>query len=244
MSKGFSFRECFSEFIGSLIIVFFGGWAVVLQTSEKIDFMTMTFVSSISFGSFAWVGGVHSLCHFNPAITLSCFAAKKIDSLTLTFYLISQFIGGYLGAVLIYYTIPEVLYLKSIEKDLEMGTPHVDPNIHWFVAFCFELISGFIVMFIFSCLSDQRMLPKYGILLGWGIGISIVCFGAISNVGANPIRYLGSAMLSLKLWDSFVYVIGPIIGSLGSVLLYENVFALSDSEREALSRGRKRVSQS
>ena len=243
MSKGFSFRECFSEFIGSLVIIFFSGWAVVLQINEKIDFMTMTFVSSVSFGAFCWIGGSHSQCHFNPAITLACYAAKKVNSLTLTFYLISQFVGAYLGAVLIYYTIPEVLYLKSFEKDLEMGTPHVDPNIHWFFVFLFEIISAFIVMFIFCCMADQNMLPRYGILMGWGIGMSIVCFGAISNVSANPIRYLGPALLSLKLWDSFIYVVGPIVGALGSILLYENVFALSEGEREELKQGRTRVSQ-
>lgn len=43
-----------------------------------------------------------SRAHINPAVTLGAFAADRMKSTDTVFYIISQFLGGLLGALVVY----------------------------------------------------------------------------------------------------------------------------------------------
>ena len=40
--------------------------------------------------------------------------------------IVSQLIGAYMGAILIYYTVPESLNSVAKDKMMELGKPHLD----------------------------------------------------------------------------------------------------------------------
>lgn len=231
MASGFAFRECFAEFMGVFALVFFGGWATVLVVNEKIDLQSVALVHSFSIGIFMWVGGSFSNCHFNPAISLAFFAVKKIDAIKLLFYVISQFIGSYIGALLIYYTLPETLYTVAYDKNAELGCPHLNNSFKAINGFIMETVGAFIVTFVFACLADQDKTPHYSLVIGFATGLSYLSIGELSGASANPFRYFGPALLSTYLWDSYIYLIVPFLGSLLAVAVYEYIFALSDSEK-------------
>ena len=235
MGSSFTFRECFSEFIGVLTLVYFGGWSVILVVNEKIDLLSVAMVHSITLGLYIWAGGAYSGCHFNPAVTFAFFVGKKIDTLKLTFYVVSQFCGSYIAACMLYYTIPEVLYLTSFDKGAELGSPHMNPEHYLITGFILEAFGTFILQFIICCLADQGKAPSYSFVIGFGIAVSVFSIGGITGASINPFRYLGPALLSLQLHDSPVYIFGPLLGSAGAMLLYERVFAMSDFEKKELN---------
>lgn len=62
MSGEFTFRECFTEFLGILCIVYFGGWSVILYTTDKIFVTDVAFIHAFIYGVMIWCGSVHSKC--------------------------------------------------------------------------------------------------------------------------------------------------------------------------------------
>ena len=231
MGSGFSFRECFSEFIGVFTLVYFGGWSVILVVNEKIDLLSVAMVHSITLGLYIWAGGAYSGCHFNPAVTFAFFVGKHIDSLKMTFYVVSQFCGSYMAAVVLYYTIPEVLYLTSYDKGAELGSPHMNPEFYGLTGFIMEIMGTFVLQFIICCLASQGNAPGYAFVIGFGIAISVFSIGGITGASINPFRYLGPALLSMQLSDAWIYLIAPLIGSAAAMILHQKVFELSDWEK-------------
>ena len=234
MGSGFAFRECFSEFMGVLTLVYFGGWSVILVVNEKIDLLSVAMVHSITLGLYIWAGGAYSGCHFNPAVTFAFFIGKHIDALKLTFYVVSQFCGSYLAAVMLYYTIPEVLYLTSYDKGAELGSPHMNPEYYSITGFIMEAAGTFVLQFIICCLASQGNAPGYSFVIGFGIAISVFSIGGITGASINPFRYLGPALLSMQLNDSWIYLIAPLFGSARAMILHQKVFELPDSEKAEL----------
>ena len=231
MTSAFAFRECFAEFMGVLALVFFGGWSTVLIVNEKIDLQGVAITHALAIGVFMWVGGTHSKCHFNPAISVAFFAVKKIDAIKLVFYVVAQFIGSYVGGLLIYYTLPEVLYTKAYDNYAELGCPTLNNTYKGFTALLLEIIGTFLITLVFACLADQGKTPYYGPVVGFATGLSYLSAGEKSGASVNPFRYLGPALLNFNLWDSYIYVIVPFLGSLAAIAVYEYIFALSEEER-------------
>lgn len=236
MATGFAFRECFAEFMGVLTLVFFGGWATVLVINDKSDLQGVAMVHAFAIGIFAWAGQAYSKCHFNPAISLGFFAVKKINGMKLVFYVTSQFIGSYVGALLVYYTLPESLYTTAYDKRAELGCPHLNNTFKAFTALTLELIGSFTATLVFVSLADQGKMPFYGPAVGFATALCYYASNELSGPSVNPFRYLGPALLTFDLIDSYMYLIVPLLGALAAVAMYEYVFALTDSEKAAIER--------
>lgn len=231
MASAFAFRECFAEFMGVLTLVFFGGWSIVLVINDKIDLNSVALVHAFAIGIFMWVGHSHAHCHFNPAISIAFFAIKKIDALKLLFYIVAQFVGSYIGALLVYYTLPESLYTIAYDRNAELGCPHLNNTFKAFAALIMETIGTFIVTFAFVCLAERGKMPFYSLVIGFATSLAYLASGELHGPSVNPFRYLGPALLSFNLWDSYIYLIVPLLGALAAVALHEYVFVLSDSEK-------------
>ena len=236
MASTFSFRECFAEFMGVLTLVFFGGWATVLIVNDKLDLLDVALVHSLSIGIFMWAGGAFCKGHFNPAISMASFAVGNIDGLKLVFYIVSQFIGSYVGALLIYYTLPETLYTEAFDNYAEIGCPRLNNTYKGFTALLMEAIGAFIITLVYACLHDQSKTPYYSLIVGLATGISYLTAGENTGPSVNPFRYLGPALLTFNLWDSYIYVIVPFLGSLAAVAAHDYIFALSEKEKTNDSR--------
>ena len=240
MSSGFSFGECFAEFLGVFTLVLFGGWAIVLCVNDRIDTLEVAMVHSFAIGIFMWTGGAYSKCHFNPAISVAFFAVKKIDAVKLIFYIVSQFIGSYMGGLIVYYTLPETLYSRAYENYSVIGCPHLNNTYKGFTALLMETVGTFLITLVFACLADQNKTPYYSLIIGFSTGLSYLTAGVSNGASVNPFRYLGPALLTFTLWDSYIYVIVPFLGSLAAIAVYEYIFALSDKEKAEYERLEKK----
>jgi glycerol uptake facilitator-like aquaporin len=97
-------------------IVYFNGWLMILYLNDKIFVPEIAISSSVLYGFLVWGSISFSKAQFNPAITIAQMLTKKMSQFNAMVVLISQLIGCYIGAILIYYTVPETLNNYAKEK--------------------------------------------------------------------------------------------------------------------------------
>ena len=179
--------------------------------------------------------------HLNPAVTISLAVIGKFPWANVVPYIIAQFIGAFLGAVIVW-----IAYRKHFEvtdnADLKLAVFCTGPAIRDYPANLiteiigtFTLIFGILAMLFFI---DPKV-PWVGNSLGagvvtllvWAIGLSL---GGPTGYAINPARDLGPrlahAILPIpgKRDSDFAYgwvpVVGPIIGGIIAALLFAATF--------------------
>ena len=185
--------------------------------------------------------------HLNPAVTMGLVAAGKTEWADVPAYLLGQFLGAFIGAVLAWLT-----YKLQFDTHDEPGatrgvfsTGPTVPNYAWNVVT--EVIGTFVLVFWIllspgSAMGDDGV-PVFG---NGALGYAAVAFVVIS-IGAslggptgyaiNPARDLGPriayAVLPIKGkgspdWNyAWVPVVGPIVGGVLAGLLYQILPAAS-----------------
>src|ERR1700691_3164005 len=112
-----------AEFIGTFAFVFIGAGtaAVVGEGIGMPGIVAIAFAHGLAIMAFAFAYGSVSGGHFNPAVTVGVLAAGAMDAGEAAGYIVSQFIGGILRALL----------LRTILGGAEtgLGTPELARNL-------------------------------------------------------------------------------------------------------------------
>src|SRR6185295_2407549 len=100
--KEFSMTQRLSaEFLGTMWLVFGGCGSAVLAAAFPqvgIGLLGVSFAFGLSVLTMAYAVGHVSGAHFNPAVTLGCFAAGRIPAKDVMPYIVVQLIGAIAGA--------------------------------------------------------------------------------------------------------------------------------------------------
>lgn len=217
-------RELLSELIGVFCLVYFGGWSVLLATAGILDVLGVGLVHSGILGVLIWTGCAFAGCHFNPALTVGFIASKGIDAAKGCLYILFQFFGTVLGAILLKYTAPSQLLQSAVSAGCDFGGPHQGTEFSWTAACFLEFIGTFMLMFVVKSLCAENKASLYAPLIGCVIGMSVLCFGSFTGTGINPFRYLGPALLALRLSDFYIYMIPPLFGAVAAAFSYDSIF--------------------
>jgi glycerol uptake facilitator protein len=150
--------------------------------------------------------------HLNPAVSIA-FAVIGGDYSHLATYIPAQFIGAFLGGVLVW-----LMYLPHWAETKEEGLK---------LAVISEIIGAFALLFIVAAIGAKSVgSPGYFgpflvALLVWAIGLSL---GGPTGYAINPARDLGPRIAHAVLpiagkggsdWGySWIPVVGPIIGGI------------------------------
>lgn len=213
-----NWRAYLAEFLGTFFVVlvslgvFFGdistGLVGALGTGFAFAFSYMVMV----FATIHVSGG-----HLNPAISLSLWFAKRLKGLDLVFYVLFQFLGGFLAAV--------VLFLLFGGNFLGAAFFGVGADVSLQKAVVVEAVASFILVFVyFSTLVDRRGLRNFGPLALGATTLALYLF-SLPFVGGiiNPVQALGPAVVANSYSNLFIFLIGPFTGSLFG-LAYEWLF--------------------
>lgn len=178
----------------------------------------------------AFIFGAASGAHFNPALTLALAADGSLEWSLVPGYIIAQFAGAFVGAVIVY-----ILFKGQFDATDDPGTklgvfatgpsiPNMPLNI------LSEAIGTFILVFAIKGVPADAP-SGVGNLLVMGIIVSVgMSLGGLTGYAINPARDLGPrlahAVLPIKgkgdsNWGyGIVTLVGPIIGALAAVGLY------------------------
>ena len=92
-------KKYFCECLGTAVLVLMGCGTAVLTGGDIV-------ATSLAFGlaivAMAYVIGNISGCHVNPAVSLAMLINKKLSVKDFAFYVISQVVGAFIGAGILY----------------------------------------------------------------------------------------------------------------------------------------------
>ena len=201
-------RKLAAEFIGTFCIVFAGTGAIV--SNERTGLVTHVGVA-LCFGlvvmTMIYALGEISGAHFNPAVTLGFWAARRLEARWILPYSAAQ-VGGALVASL------ALRLMFPMQRGLGATLPSTGVG----AAFVLEIILTWILMLVILRVSQGA--KEKGITAAIAIG-GVVAFealfaGPLSGASMNPARSLAPALIGGQLDSLWVYLTAPFLGALAA----------------------------
>ena len=231
-----------AELVGTALLVLLGDGVVAgvllnRSKSEKSGWMVITTGWALAVAMAVYTVGRVSGAHINPAVTLSLAAVHKLPWTDVPSYLLGQFAGAFLGAVLVW-----LAYLAhwsgTEDKGLKLAVfatapaiRHAPANIVTEVIGTFVLVFGVLALGANKAPNDTGLTPLLVGFLVWAIGLSL---GGPTGYAINPARDLAPRLAHAILpipgkggsdWGySWVPVFGPIVGGVIGALAYAGLF--------------------
>ena len=228
------------ELIGTAILIFLGtsvvanailkdtkgnggGW-VLITTGWAMAVMIPALV-------FAAISGAH----FNPALTLGLAVTGNIEWSYVPLYIIGQFVGAFIGAVLTWLFYRDHFDITE-DQGAQLGVFSTGPAIRNTTNnFISEFLATFILVFTIMGLANQPFADGLNLFGVGGIILVIgVCLGGTTGYAINPARDLGPRIAHFLMpmknkgdsdWSyAWIPVVAPIAGGIVAALLANALF--------------------
>ncbi|EXB31967.1 Aquaporin NIP2-1 [Morus notabilis] len=206
-------RKVFAEIIGTSLLVFVTCGAAAINASDerRVSQLGASVAGGLIVTVMIYAVGHISGAHMNPAVTLAFATVRHFPWKQVPLYAAAQFTGAIMGA----FTLREVLYpIQHLGTTTPSGTD--------VQALVMEIVVTFIMMFVTSAVAtDTKAVGELaGIAVGSAVCITSIFAGPISGGSMNPVRTLGPAIASGCYKGLWVYIVGPVIGTLLGSLSY------------------------
>lgn len=224
-----------AEFIGTFALVFVGAAAGLYN----VGLLGIAFAYGLTVAVFAYIYGHISGAHVNPAVTLGLAANGNIKWGDAAVYWVAQFSGAALAAFLLK-TFVSLVDANAVAGLAANGVLTAE---HAYYALAVEALLTF---FLVNTVLHSVVGGKAGPFAGWAIGttysIAILAGGPLTGASLNPARSFGAAIFTSVIDASkpdyqnpmlyLIYFVGPFIGAILAVLLYQFLSTESVSVEE------------
>jgi len=148
------------------------------------------------------VGNV-SGAHFNPAVTLGFFFAKRLEAKEIFPYLMGEFAGAFSAAALLRIVFPAHETLGA-----------TIPSGGILQSLAMEVVLTFLLMFVILNVSTgyKEKGVMAGVAIGGMVALGALFGGPVSGASMNPARSLAPGLVSGQLTSWWVYIVGPVLG--------------------------------
>ena len=195
-----------AEAIGTFALVFTGCGAIVVNDlyGGVLGHVGISLAFGLTIMIMIYAVGNVSGAHFNPAVTLGFFFAKRLEAREIPPYVTGEFAGAFSAALLLKILFP-------VHKTL--GTTVASGSI--IQSLVVEIVLTFLLMFVILNVSTGY--KEKGIMAGVAIG-GMVALGAlfggpVSGASMNPARSLAPGLISGVLDGWWIYIVGPVLGA-------------------------------
>ncbi|MEC4020424.1 MIP family channel protein [Streptomyces sp. H27-D2] len=217
-------RTVISEFLGTLLLVFFAVGSAVLA-GEYIG----TFGIALAFGftllALAYALGPISGCHVNPAVTLGMLLARRISPRTAVEYWIAQLLGGIAGAALLFLLAKQVPGLKTSEAFGSNGfADRSAVHINTGGAFLAEVVLTFLLVYVVLAVTHKvAVLGFDGLPIGLALAVVHLIGIPLTGTSVNPARSLGPALFAggAALSQLWLFLLAPLIGGALAAVVHQ-----------------------
>ncbi|TWU57907.1 MIP/aquaporin family protein [Rubripirellula reticaptiva] len=242
-----------AEIIGTMMLILFGNGVVanvVLARTKGNDGGWIVIAAGWGIAVFvgAFCANEFSGAHLNPAVSVAMVVAGKMSVLDAGGYIMAQFVGAMIGAMLVYLFYREHFNVTD-DADAKLACFCTDPSIrNSKQAFFCEAVGTFALILPIFLMATPSLthgdagsagesilgLGSLGLLpvglLVFGIGLSL---GGTTGYAINPARDLGPRLVHALLpikgkrdsdWSyAWVPIMGPLLGAALAALLYRFV---------------------
>nr|CAH8867637.1 unnamed protein product [Trichobilharzia regenti] len=242
-------RACIAELLGTMILVIFGcGVMAQVFLGDNGKQAHGTFISvSMGWGFAVYMGvffsGKCGSGHINPAITLAFCVIGKVPFRRVPLYTICQIIGGFLGAVVIFFVYREKILMYAHMNDggkLLLNTTGgifvTNPGASHLTCFLDQVLGTALLAAGALAITDPNgwKLPDYlhPLHLAFLVFSLVGAFALNAGCALNPARDLGPRLMLFVLgWGKMAFtgantyfwvpIVGPYIGAVIGAVLYE-----------------------
>jgi aquaporin Z len=223
-------KKLAAEFIGTFWLVLGGCGSAVLACNYPgagIGFLGVALAFGLTVVTMAYAIGHISGAHLNPAVSVGCWVAGRLDGKDLIGYIIAQVLGGILAA--------SVLYVIATGNGSDIGGfasngygEHSPGKYSMVAALVCEVVMTFIFLFVILGATDDRA-PKG--LAGLAIGLCLTLIHLISipvtNTSVNPARSTSQALFvgGDAIGQLWLFWVAPIAGAILAGIVYKTFFA-------------------
>jgi aquaporin NIP len=204
-------KRAIAEALGTFALVFAGTGAIIIN---EVSHGTITHVGiALTFGlvilAMIYTFGDISGAHFNPAVTLGFWAARRFPAASVLPYILSQLVGAVAASALL-------RFLFSTSEKLGATMPAAGE----LQSFILEAVLTFFLMLTILNVSTgaKEKGITAAIAVGSVIGLEAMFAGPICGASMNPARSLAPAVVSGHLEHLWLYLIAPVIGASIAVL--------------------------
>ena len=215
-----SFKKYVAEAIGTAVLVFMGcGSAVFLGCDTTGGHLAVALAFGLSIVAMAYVIGGVSGCHINPAVSLAMLIDKRISGADFCGYVVSQIIGGVIGAALLKVVsgLAGVDHTGGLGSNLAAGAGGAGG------AFLVEVILTFIFLLtILGVTADASKGSVAGIVIGLTLTFVHIVGIPLTGTSVNPARSIGPALFAggKALTDLWVFILAPLVGAALAAFVY------------------------
>ena len=235
-------RECLAEIFGTFVLILFGDGVVaqvVLSGGKNGDYthINLCWGLGVLFGIHA-CGGV-SGAHLNPAVTFGLAMFKRFEWRKAPFYMLSQVIGAFLGALVVYLVYYPALNVfdpeRTVAKTAGIFATYPQKFESTGSAFFDEMVGTAILMMGIFAIGDQKNQPASKFTSPVAVALLVVAigmaFGYNTGYAINPARDFGPRLFTaVGGWGSEVFtaannywwvpIVGPLVGAVVGCGLY------------------------
>ena len=217
-------RKMAAELLGTGLLVYFAVGVATLSfgfDTAGSSFAAGVVATALAFGlvllALAYVLGPISGCHINPAVTIGAWLSGRIPTAEALGYWVAQFIGGILGALLLWGTFSaSPLYSRS-KTGLGANGWGAASHIHINVGGAFLTEVMLTALFVFAVLgatSKTANAATAGIVIGFSLTVVHLIGIPITGTSVNPARSLGPALVvgGTALSQVWLFIVAPLVG--------------------------------
>lgn len=220
-------KRCSAEFLGTFWLVFGGCGSAVLAAGYPqlgIGFAGVALAFGLTVLTMAYAVGHISGGHFNPAVTIGLFTAKRIPASDILPYVVSQVIGAIAGAGVLNVIASGKVGFDATRGFATNGYADHSPD-HYSMVACLvaEIVLTLFFLWIILGATDRRA-PQGFAPIAIGLGLTLIHLISIpvTNTSVNPARSTGPALFERgeALSQLWLFWVAPIVGAVLAGILH------------------------
>ncbi|QQC49469.1 glycerol uptake facilitator protein [Streptococcus dysgalactiae subsp. equisimilis] len=225
------------ELLGTFILVLLGDGVVSACILNKTKAQNSGWIAIVLGWGIAvtvavYISGFMSGAHLNPAVTLAMAAIGSLPWSQVVTYLVAQFLGAMLGALVLY-----LHYYPHWKETKDAGTIlacfSTGPAIrHTWSNLLGEALGTAVLVITVMAIGPNKVAAGFGpIIVGFVVMAVGFSLGATTGYAINPARDLGPRIMHALLpipnkgdsdWSyAWIPVLGPILGGVAGALIYQ-----------------------
>ena len=225
-------RRLTAEAFGTFALVLVAGGADVAArlSGGEVSAAARAVAPALMVAALIYSIGDTSGAHFNPVVTLAFALKRLVPAAWVPAYWVAQLVGAVAAAGLL-----RVLFGDAL--DAAVTTPKL---VGAGTAVAIEAILTLLLVSVILGTADRFRVVGPNAALAVGATIALCGLIAVPLEGAsmNPARSLGPAIVSGRIDDVGIYVIGPAIGAIVAVLLTTFLHGRKDGDGKAVEAAR------
>ena len=199
-----------AEFTGTFVLVLAGTGAVVANevSGGAVSHVGIALAFGLAILTMAYAVGDVSGGHFNPAVTMGLWLARKFPGRSVGAYVGAQTAGALVASATLWCLFGNVASLGA--------TTPAGPLAQ---SFAIEALATAALMFVvLNVTSGSKETGAFGgVAVGAVITLGVMFAGPVSGGSMNPARSLAPAVLTGNLGTLWVYLAGPLAGAAAAV---------------------------